>query len=163
MYILVHGLFGTLFSLFSNISSDTSAQSRTDSYALVEQFIGRSPIFGRGFRTFLPSYRILDNQLLGTTIEMGVVGLGALLGLMITTIIACRQVRRTVADESARRLAQACIASVASALVGFAFYDGLSFPMGAGIFFFVVGCGGSLAGLARSGKDGMLQLTRREL
>lgn len=144
MYLVVHGLFGTLISLFTHISSDTSAQSRTDSYALADQFIGRSPVFGRGFRTFLPSYRILDNQLLGTTIEMGIVGLAALVGLMLTAIVACHRIRRQVRDESARRLAQAFMASIAAAGFGFAFYDGLSFPMAAGLFFLVVGCSGAL-------------------
>ena len=49
------------------------------SYAIAGEFIGRAPIFGRGFSTFLPSYRILDNQYLGLLIETGIVGLVAFL------------------------------------------------------------------------------------
>ncbi|HST64960.1 MAG TPA: O-antigen ligase family protein [Mycobacteriales bacterium] len=62
VFVAVPGMLGTLFGLFSGIGSDSSAQSRTGSYALAATFIERAPVFGRGFQTFLPEYRILDNQ-----------------------------------------------------------------------------------------------------
>src|SRR2546430_13733022 len=67
--------YTTLFrSLFTGISRDDSALSRTDSYAVAGAFISRAPLLGRGPATWLPPYRILDNQFLGSLIEIGVGG-----------------------------------------------------------------------------------------
>ena len=76
-----------MIRLFTGISQDDSALSRTDSYDLAAQFIERSPVFGRGLSTFLPSYRILDNQYLGLLIETGVVGTAAFLALLTTALV----------------------------------------------------------------------------
>jgi hypothetical protein len=144
LYLVVPGLLGTLTGLFTGISNDSSASSRTDSYSLAFSFIARHPIFGRGFRTFLPQYRILDNQLLGAAIEMGLFGLAALLGLMLTGIISSIRLRKMTADPATRQLAQAMAASIAAGGASFALYDALSFPMAACMFFFLTGCAACL-------------------
>jgi O-antigen ligase len=144
IYLLVPGLLGTLAGLFTGISSDTSAQSRTGSYPLALQFIERAPVFGRGFQTFLTSFWILDDQYLGTLIETGIVGLAALLGLFITGVTVARRVRKRSADARDRSLAQSLAAAVASALVSFALFDAFSFPMAASLIFFILGCVGAL-------------------
>ena len=71
IFLVAPGVLGTLQGLFVNIGTDTSAASRTDSYGLAWDFIERYPVTGRGYGTFLPSYRILDNQYLLSTIEIG--------------------------------------------------------------------------------------------
>jgi polysaccharide biosynthesis protein PslJ len=144
LYVTIPGLLGTLTGLFTGIGSDSSAQSRTGSYMLAGEFISHSPIFGRGFATFLPAYRILDNQYLGVLIDMGFVGLTALLILFATGIRTARVVRHKSTDPRTRQLAQATAASIAAVSCGYALFDAFSFPMVAGMTFFVVGIAGSL-------------------
>lgn len=149
LYLSVPGLIRTLSSLFTGISQDSSATSRTDSYALAWQFIQRAPLFGRGFRTFLPTYRILDNQYLGLAIEMGVLGLLLFLGFLITAVSESITVRRASLDARTRSLAQSFAASIAAAGLSFAVYDAFSFPMEASLLFLVIGCAGAMRRLAR--------------
>ena len=141
LFVAVPGLLGTLAALFTGISGDSSAQSRTDSYALAAAFISRRPILGRGFLTFLPSYRILDNQYLGLAIETGIVGVAALLILFVCGIGVGRAIgRRENCTAATRSLANSLAASVASAAASFALFDAFSFPMAATLIFFMLGC-----------------------
>lgn len=140
LFVVVPGLLGTLTGLFTGISADSSAQSRTDSYALATEFITRHPIFGRGFLTFLPQYRILDNQYLGLAIETGAFGVAALLILFFTGIFTGYAIRRRNVDEATRSLTNALAAAVASAAASFALFDAFSFPMAATLIFFMLGC-----------------------
>lgn len=149
IYISAPGLLGTLRNLFTGIGSDSSALSRTGSYQLAGEFISRAPIFGRGFGTFLPEYRILDNQYLLTTIETGLVGVLALLGLFVTGFISSRQIRRWSTDSVTRDLAQSLAAALATGGVSFALFDTLSFPMAASLVFLLLGCAGALRRLTR--------------
>lgn len=144
VFVTIPGMVGTLVGLFTGVSTDSSARSRTDSYALAWDFISRAPLFGRGFLTFLPKYRILDNQYLGLLIDTGIFGLAAFLLLLIAGIVAGQAARRRMTDPMDRDLAQALTASVAVALVSYALFDGFSFPMFAGVTFLMVGCAGCL-------------------
>ena len=83
-----------MLKLFTGISQDDSARSRTDSYALAFDFIQQRPFFGRGFSTFLPTYRIIDNQYLGLLIETGVVGLLAFISLLVTALVVAGRLSR---------------------------------------------------------------------
>ena len=74
VFLTVPGMLGTVLGLFTTVNNDPSVESRTGSYSVAEQFFRNAPIFGRGFGTFLPSYRIFDNQYLLSFIEVGVVG-----------------------------------------------------------------------------------------
>jgi polysaccharide biosynthesis protein PslJ len=144
LFVVAPGLLGTLAGLFTGIGTESSAQSRTGSYTLAAQFISRAPFFGRGFQTFLPSYRILDNQYLGVLIDMGLVGLISLLALFVTGIVTASRIRRSTKDPTTRLLAQVLAASVASATASFALFDAFSFPMAACLIFLLLGCVGCL-------------------
>ncbi len=148
VYLLVPGLLGTITGLFTGISNDSSAKSRTDSYSLALDFIRRAPLFGRGFKTFLPSYRILDNQYLGLAIEMGVVGVVALLGLVICSLVTSLRLRRSLTEPTDRHLALAFVAAVASNAVSLALYDGFGFSMASCVFFLILGCSAALRQLS---------------
>jgi len=150
LYVLVPGLIGTLIGLFTGISGDTSTKSRTDSFGLAMEFIQRASIWGRGFRTFLPSYRILDNQYLLSTIETGVVGVLAFGGLLATAVVTTVRARRRSRDMRTRSLAQSLTASVTAAACSFALYDAFSFAMAASLLFVVLGMSGALGRLVRS-------------
>ena len=143
IFVTIPGMLGTLTGLFTGISSDSSALSRVGSYAIAGEFIDRSPWFGRGFSTFLPKYRILDNQYLGLLIEIGFVGVVAFLGLLVTAMVCSRMVRSVSTNTHRQQLGQALMASVASGALGLAFYDGLGFPIAGGFLFLVVGVAGA--------------------
>ena len=147
VYVMVPGLLGTITHLFTGISGDSSAQSRSGSFSLAFDFISRTPIFGRGFLTFLPAYRILDDQYLGLLIEIGVVGLAAYVGLLVSGVVGGLRLRRT-ANEIDGLLGVSLAASLASALASFALFDGFSFPMAASLSFLMLGCVGALRRLA---------------
>jgi O-antigen ligase len=149
VYVMVPGLLGTITHLFTGISGDSSAQSRSGSFSLAYDFISRAPIFGRGFLTFLPAYRILDDQYLGLLIETGVVGLVAYLGLLVSGMVGGLRLRRT-ANQIDGLLGVSLAASVASALASFALFDAFSFPMAASLSFLILGCVGALRRLART-------------
>ncbi|MGF1648009.1 MAG: O-antigen ligase family protein [Kineosporiaceae bacterium] len=144
VYVAVPGMLGAILGLFTRIGVDTSAASRTDSYGLAAEFIARAPVFGRGLATFLPEYRILDNQYLLITIELGVVGLAALLGLVVTGVVVARRVRRRAPDAATGQLAQALLASLVAGAASFALFDAFAFPKAAGLTFLVLGLIGGL-------------------
>ncbi len=152
VFVAMPGMLGTLLGLFSGISSDSSALSRTGSYGIAWEFISRAPVFGRGFATFLPVYRILDNQYLGTLIELGFFGLASLLGLYLTGIFTALRVRRRSVDPDTRSLAQALAAAMAAGATAFAVFDAFSFGMISGLMFFVLGAIGGLHRLQALGR-----------
>ena len=155
LQFVVPGLFGTLRSLFLNLGNDPSVSGRTSDYALVGDLVISNPVFGRGFRTFIPEKfilhtgegggtLILDNQYLGTLIEMGLFGLLSLLFLFVVVLFCTRSIRRRSDDPSTRDLAQSVAAAVMVAMLSFATFDGLSFPMATILLFLLVGCAGAL-------------------
>lgn len=138
-FVTVPGLIGTLLGLFTGVANDPNVASRTDSYGLVGEFVARSPLFGRGPGTFLPEYRILDNQFLRLAIDSGLVGLAACVALLAAGIVVPLKVRRRTRDVRQRSLAQSLAAAVAAAACGFVTFDFLSFPMATGALFLILG------------------------
>jgi O-antigen ligase len=149
VFVVFPGLLGTLTGLFTGIGTDTSAASRTGSYAIAEEFIKRSPVFGRGYSTFLPTYRILDNQYLLSLIEVGIVGVLALLGLLLTGMACLSVTRRHSKDFAEQQMSHALIGSLSVAGVGLALFDGFSFPQMPGTLFLVLGLAGATYKIAR--------------
>ena len=149
VFLTVPGLIGSLLALFTGIGEDSSAHSRSGSYGLASEFIARAPIFGRGLFTFLPRYRILDNQYLLLIIEVGVVGLLAFLVLIVCALWCARSVRLNTRDPGDREMGQALFAAIAAGAAGLALFDGFSFPMSAGLFFLLLGLAGSMWRLER--------------
>ncbi|MFF1879647.1 O-antigen ligase family protein [Leifsonia sp. NPDC058230] len=149
VYVTIPGMLGTLTRLFTGISEDGSAASRTDSYALAWEFIKRSPVFGRGLGTFLPQYRILDNQYLGLLIEVGILGTAAILTLFIVAILTGFATRKMSSDPVIRSLAQALAAMVAAGACSFATFDAFGFPQASSLVFFGVGFIGALSNVLK--------------
>ncbi|HEY2044283.1 MAG TPA: O-antigen ligase family protein [Jatrophihabitans sp.] len=153
LFVTIPGLIGTITRLFTGISGDSSAQSRTDSYHIAFEFISRNPIVGRGFMTFLPAYRILDNQYLGLLIDAGILGLTSYLLLLASGIYTAVRIRRNSSNADIRGIAQAFAASIASAAASFALFDAFSFPMAGGTLMFVMGLTGALARITWMNRD----------
>lgn len=147
---LVPGLVGTIRGLVTNAGQDDSIDGRTKDYAEVRRLISERPFFGRGSGTFIPeNYFFLDNQLLLTLIEGGVIGLAGLLVVFGVPYAMARSVRFGPGDEQTRHLGQ-CLA--ASVVVGFAVcgtFDAFSFLTYAGLLFFMIGLIGALWRLQR--------------
>ena len=148
VFLIVPGLLGTLTHLFVGASSDASVASRTGSYDVAWQFITRSPWLGRGFGTFTPQYWILDNAYLLATIETGVIGLAALIGLIATACLSARGARGRLEVDFDRELAHGVFAGIMAGAAGIAFFDLFSFPQSAGCLFLLLGMAGALRRLA---------------
>ena len=138
--LVVPGVLGTIKSAFLNFNNDPSILNRRSDYAAVGGYIRDRPYFGRGPGTFAPEiYRVLDNQFLGSVIELGFIGTTALLGIFLGAWCQSRIVRKRAVEEELAHLGQALAASVAVALVASFTFDSLAFPTFAGLFFVVVG------------------------
>lgn len=152
--LVLPGFLGTLVSMFSGISEDSSAASRTDSYSVAWAYISQHPFAGRGIGTFLPRYRILDNQYLGTLIEAGFVGVAATLLIFVCGVVLAWRAQRqhTARCATTERIATpgpALAAAIAAGTVSFAFFDAWSFPMVPSLMFIVMGSASSLDRFSR--------------
>jgi O-antigen ligase len=149
LFATVHGLLGTLKGLFLAVGSDSSTVSRTSAFLHSAPLIAARPWFGLGFGAFIPqTYFYTDNQYLNSLIEIGIIGFLALLGLFVTGWWTGRAARRRAVEPEIRDLAQSLTASVAVALVTFATFDALYFPMAAALTFLLLGCVGAVWRLA---------------
>ncbi len=150
--LAVPGLVSTTFGLFASFlgNSDDSTQARTADYAGVAQYIEQRPWFGRGYGTFIPSlYRYTDNMYLLAIVEIGVVGVLAILGLYLTGWRCARLGRRLTDDPVRRELGQCFAAAMAASLILSATFDSLGFPMFAGLLFLLIGLSGAYLGIMR--------------
>lgn len=154
MKLLVHGLLGTVRALFANLGNDPSIKGRTEDYAIVERLFHEHPWFGRGFFTFIPAlYRTFDNAYLLGVVEIGAVGVTALVLLFLIGIFTARGARRATASPQGKDLGQALAASLAAIMASAATFDMLGFPMAAGLTFLLLGCSGALWRISRA--DGL--------
>jgi O-antigen ligase len=150
VFLAVPGIMGTLLGLFTNISSgDTSVNSRVAGYTIAEEYFRQRPVFGRGIGTFLPRYRIFDNQYLLSLVEIGVVGVAALIGLAGTAAWTAKSAYSASADARIRGSAAAVGAAAVTGSVSLALFDGFSFPMMPGLWFLMLGLCGTCYRLAR--------------
>ncbi|HET9654074.1 MAG TPA: O-antigen ligase family protein [Kineosporiaceae bacterium] len=140
VYVSVPGLVEAILSQFGLMGKDNSISSRTDSYSLVLSLFAKSPLIGRGLGTFIPDYRIVDNQLLLILVEAGLVGLLAFLGLIAAAARTGLRGRRRLADPDRRSLLTALVASLLAAAICFATIDAFAFPMLSVTVFLVMGC-----------------------
>lgn len=152
LFVTVPGLAGTVLGLFRGITSpDSSVISRIDSFAVASTYIDRAPFFGRGLGTFMPQYRIFDNQYLLALVEIGIVGFVALGLLWVVPVVGVARHVRTSAPGSPERLVgvgllAACVVGAA----GLALFDGFGFPMMPGVWFVLLGLAGAYTRLERT-------------
>lgn len=143
MALAVPALFRSIRSMFVTADEDPSIASRTASYAIVEQFVSQRPFFGHGLGTFLPKYRILDNNYLGLLIGVGVVGTIAFVAVPATAVWLLLRYRRLWVDERSRNLALSLAAGIVAGALSLAFFDGFGFPMTMGTLFLSLGISGA--------------------
>jgi hypothetical protein len=151
---VIPGLLGTVLHLFTQASSDSSTQARTSRYDTLGHYFLQTPWVGRGFGTFLPqNYLFVDNQYYLTAIEMGAVGLVALIVMFMIGVFTARGARRHAADPQTAGLAQALVGAILACAVSFATYDALSFPVATAFAFVLLGAIGALWRLTRAGAE----------
>jgi hypothetical protein len=141
---VIHGLVGTLRDLFLSIGTDSSTLSRTSAFGHAAPLLAAHPWFGQGFGTFLPNVLFYtDDQYLNSLIEIGLIGVLALAALFVTGWSMSRRMRRYAFSPEDKHLAQCFAASMAIALVTYATFDALYFPMAASLTFLLLGCIGA--------------------
>jgi polysaccharide biosynthesis protein PslJ len=148
VYAAIPGMAGTILGMFSN--SDSSVTSRTDSYDDAVSFLLVSPFFGRGFGTFLPSYRILDNQYLLSAVEIGLVGLITLLAVIVSAMTVANSARRHGKGQPMHAMGLALVASMLAGGLSFALFDEFAFPQACGTLFLVAGMCGAYANIQKN-------------
>lgn len=137
--LAVPGLYGTILGMFLGIGSDSSSQSRSAGLELAPIFVAASPILGAGVGTFLPRYYIFDNQWIQMIVEIGVLGVASFAALLACAIWSAWHASRVSGLEDLRVVGRALSACVATIAVLFALFDGLAFPISAGVTFLLVG------------------------
>lgn len=143
VFVLASQLFApaALTSIKARVNGAGEGQAsnlgRTSDYDAVTPDIVTRPLLGKGFGTLDPSnYRILDNQLLGSLIETGLVGVVAFLGFLIAAWAGMHRRARN-GDDFALAIAAAVVVFTVSTLL----YDALAFVQTAYILFFVLALG----------------------
>ena len=136
VFVGVPGMLGTILGLFTSIGTDSSSASRVDSYGIALSYLHSSPLFGRGLATFLPRYRIFDNEYLLLLVEIGIVGVASLLILLGTALVGNRCQRRS-SDLGLSLLVRGLVAGIAAGALSLALFDAFSFAMMPGLLLLV--------------------------
>lgn len=144
MVAIVPRFVDATIGLFSTASDDPSVTSRTGSFSLAFQFFDQHPWFGRGLGTFLPKYRIFDNQWLLLLVTVGIVGTLAFLALGAAMSVSTFRLRGELADGASRDLALMLGAATCTGFVCLLLFDAFAFPMTMGTLFLVLGLSGAL-------------------
>lgn len=134
----------------SNATTQGSTQGRTQDYPAVIPDLRVRTLLGRGFGTFDPHrYRVLDNQLILSAVETGVIGLATYLALILSTaVIGLRTAWQRAGPAS--WLGLAMVGSALAFLAANAFFDALSFPQAPYTFLMLL----ALANVARQDAAG---------
>lgn len=148
MTVITPNFLSSVVGLFTGVSGDPSIESRTDSYSLAAQFVDQHPLFGRGLGTFLPKYRIFDNQYLLLLVTIGILGTLAFLVLAIVAVTMTLRLRRQLQDLGSRDLALAICAAVCAGFSCLFMFDAYAFPMTMGTLFLILGIAGAFRRIA---------------
>lgn len=152
--VAIPGLVGTLVSFFANAETDPSVEGRTQDYAAVHVLWAEHPYLGRGLFTFVPQYfRILDNEYLMLLVELGAIGLACFVTALLIGYFCARATHHHAPDPRSRNVGLSISAGIFGLLVAHATFDGLGFPMAAGVTFLLCGLGGATWRLTREGGE----------
>ena len=128
-FMTAHGLIGTLVTFFGYGTRDPSISHRTNNYPYVEGLVRHNPWFGQGGGTYFPTpLHILDNQYLATSIELGLLGLAAMLLLFLAPAASAFLARRATRDPELQLLGAALGGGLLAATACSFTFDSFSFP-----------------------------------
>ena len=154
VFMSAPGIIGTLTSFFQAGTSDPSVATRVDDYPMAERLVQQAPWFGHGPGTYIPdnAFDIFDNQYLKTAVELGLVGLVALVAYLALPVIFALIARRHSRDPELRMLCAALAGAALAATVCSFTFDSLSFPMFSNVSALVIGLIGACWRLAAAGR-----------
>jgi O-antigen ligase len=139
-----------LTDFFGSDISGADLGARTEDYDVVRGIVAEHPFLGRGYGTFDPSVNFAtDNQILKTLIEIGVIGLIVLLGLVLVALREGKIAARAATNDRDRDLLFSAQAGFGLVALSMLFYDGFSFMIAIGTFFFLAGLCGAAGALSR--------------
>lgn len=145
VFVFVRGYFATMFEYIAGATSDPSVTTRTDDYAFVDEMILKEPIWGHGpgWYIFRNAVEITDNQYILTAINLGLIGVLALLVLLLGPGVVSLGTRRRTSDPDVRLLCAAVASACLAGTVCSATFDSLAFPMFAGVSALLAGLAGA--------------------
>lgn len=155
LWLGVPGLVGTLRGMFTNTATDPSIQARLDRVPRVMEHIRERPWFGRGTGTWnIEDYFLIDNEIYVSTIELGLVGMGVLLLLVVTAILTGMWVAHVPGARAQDvGMTRALTAGVAGITVSLATFDAFHYHMLTGVLFLSIGTIGAVYRLACDAHD----------
>jgi polysaccharide biosynthesis protein PslJ len=158
MFVLVPKLLSAFLTILEQLyTGSASTASRVSAISGALQLVPQHPWLGVGFGTFSPLvYFYTDDEYVSTAIQMGLVGLAALIALFVAGWLMARSLRRQSEDPEVRDFAQCLAAAVAAAAVSFGTFDALGFKMAAGLTFLLLGCVGAAWRLLRDSPNDVL-------
>jgi O-antigen ligase len=141
----------------TDAASGSNSARRRSADAAVDLFLDE-PWLGQGYGT--QQEFVVDNQLLVTLVESGVLGILGLLVLLNGCVFAARSARRRTDDDGLRDLGMTLIAAVSAAVVGSFGLATLIYPMTAGLLFLTIGLAGSLDRITADERSHSLSTSR---
>jgi O-antigen ligase len=150
IFMAAHGLIGVLASFFAGAKNDPSVQYRTHDYPVAEHLWQAAPWFGHGPGTYMPAdpLNIFDNQWLNSAVELGSVGVVALVVFLFVPGIVAIYARRWSVDPELRILLAALAAAAFVGPLCSLTFDSFSFPMFVNVYSLVIGLVGACWRLA---------------
>jgi hypothetical protein len=154
VFMSAPGVISTLTTFFRAGTSDSSVATRVEDYPLAERLVQQAPWLGHGPGTYMPEnlFDIFDNQYLKTVVELGLVGLVALVACLALPVIFALVARRHSRDPELRMLCAALAGAALAATVCSFTFDSLSFPMFANVWALVMGLIGACWRLAAASR-----------
>jgi O-antigen ligase len=152
--LLAPGVLTTVRELFFGGAASGSNEARTQATEAAFDLFADEPWFGHGFGTLQGI--IVDNQLLVTIVESGVLGIVGLLALANGSVFALRSARRSTDDEALRDLGLTLIAVVAAVAVGSTGLATLRYPTTSALLFLSIGLAGAVHRIASG--EGLVRL-----
>jgi O-antigen ligase len=144
-------LIQSILNLFVGAKEDPSVTSRTDSIPVAWSFLSEHPLFGRGLGTFLPKYRIFDNEYLLLLVTVGVLGTLAFLSILVAALARLVKSFLSTTDVSSRSLTMSLGGALVSGFTSLAFFDAFAFAMTMGTVFLCLGLSGAVSRLLLEG------------
>jgi O-antigen ligase len=138
------GYLRTMYGLFTVSSTDPSVANRLNNYPRVLAAVQARPWLGAGGGTDIQTdlTKVLDNQYLKSAIELGLVGVLALILYFAVPVIAMADVAIKARDPEFRALCGALAGAALAAAVASYTFDSFSFAQFASVHALVVGlCG----------------------
>jgi hypothetical protein len=154
LFVSAHGMIGEFASFFSasKTASDDSVAYRTHDYPLAEQQFQQAPWFGHGPGTWIPAQPIdiFDNEFLNSLVELGAVGVLALLVFLLVPASTALSARRRSSSPELRMLCAALAGAGFAAAAGSFTFDSMSFPMFVNVYALMTGLAGACWCLTRA-------------